>query len=128
MSIHPILHIEDNFHNRRLVRKILASQGYPLTEAEDGLTGLQLVRDLHPSLILLDIGLPGLDGIGVMQRVKQEPTLARIPVVAITAHAMYGQREHFLALGFDDYLAKPLQPMDLLALVKGYLNEREWCR
>jgi two-component system, cell cycle response regulator len=79
-------------------------------------------------LILLDIGLPGLDGIGVMQRVKQEPTLARIPVVAITAHAMYGQREHFLALGFDDYLAKPLQPMDLLALVKGYLNEREWCR
>jgi CheY-like chemotaxis protein len=115
-----ILHIEDNFHNRRLVRKILESQGYAIEEAEDGVTGLKMVRQQRPRLVLLDIGLPGLDGIQVMQLVKQEPILAHIPIVAVTAIAIQGQRDHFLALGFNDYLAKPLQPMALLALVERY--------
>jgi CheY-like chemotaxis protein len=109
-----VLYIEDNYHNRRLVRKILESRGYTLVEAEDGITGLKMARDLRPPMILLDIGLPGMDGLEVVAQLKADTALRHVPVIAVTASAMLGDRERFLAAGCDDYLSKPVQVMELL--------------
>ena len=109
-----VLYIEDNYHNRRLVRKILESRGYTLVEAEDGITGLKMARDLRPPMILLDIGLPGMDGLEVVAQLKADRALRHVPVIAVTASAMLGDRERFLAAGCDDYLSKPVQVMELL--------------
>ena len=109
-----ILYIEDNYHNRRIVRKILQSRGYTLVEAEDGLSGLAMVHELKPPLVLLDIGLPGIDGLEVVARVKADPELCKIPVIALTASAMRGDRERFLEAGCDDYLSKPIQVQELI--------------
>jgi two-component system cell cycle response regulator DivK len=115
-----VLYIEDNYHNRRLVRKILESRGYSLVEAEDGLTGLTMARDLKPPLILLDIGLPGMDGLEVVERLKADTHVKDIPVIAVTASAMLGDRERFLEAGCDDYLSKPIQVMDLIDKVAAH--------
>ncbi|NMC01936.1 MAG: response regulator [Chloroflexi bacterium] len=118
-----ILHIEDNFHNRRLVRKILNANGYTVQEAEDGPTGLQMVYELHPALVLLDISLPLMDGLEIVGRLKVDPSVRHIPVVAVTASAMVGDRERFLAAGCDDYLAKPVHAHELVEKVQYYLQE-----
>ncbi len=120
MEQKTILYIEDNFHNRRIVRKILQSQGYSLIEAEDGISGLAMVQELEPPLVLLDIGLPGMDGLEVVGRIKADERLREIPVIALTASAMRGDRERFLAAGCDDYLSKPIQAMELINMVKAY--------
>jgi two-component system cell cycle response regulator DivK len=109
-----VLYIEDNYHNRRIVRKILQSRGYTLVEAEDGLSGLAMVHELKPPLVLLDIGLPGIDGLEVLARVRADPELSKIPVIALTASAMRGDRERFLEAGCDDYLSKPIQVQELI--------------
>jgi two-component system cell cycle response regulator DivK len=120
MSSKTVLYVEDNFHNRRLVRKILESKGYTIIEAEDGIAGLEMIRKLRPPIVLMDIGLPGMDGLTVTALVKGEEDLRHIPIIAITASAMAGDRERFLAAGCDDYLSKPIQPMELLAKVESY--------
>lgn len=110
-----VLYIEDNYHNRRIVRKVLSSRGYTVIEAEDGLSGLQMVRELKPPLVLLDIGLPGeLDGLDVVSAMKADEDLRNIPVIALTASAMRGDRERFLAAGCDDYISKPIQVLELI--------------
>ncbi|MFN2271580.1 MAG: response regulator [Anaerolineae bacterium] len=120
MDQKTVLYIEDNFHNRRIVRKILQSQGYSLIEAEDGISGLAMVQELKPPLVLLDIGLPGMDGLEVVGRIKADEALREIPVIALTASAMRGDRERFLAAGCDDYLSKPVQAMELINMVGAY--------
>ena len=120
MDQKTVLYIEDNFHNRRIVRKILQSQGYSLIEAEDGISGLAMVQELKPPLVLLDIGLPGMDGLEVVGRIKADEALRAIPVIALTASAMRGDRERFLAAGCDDYLSKPVQAMELINMVGAY--------
>jgi two-component system cell cycle response regulator DivK len=120
MDQKTVLYIEDNFHNRRIVRKILQSRGYSLIEAEDGISGLAMVQELKPPLVLLDIGLPGMDGLEVVGRIKADEALREIPVIALTASAMRGDRERFLAAGCDDYLSKPVQAMELIDMVGAY--------
>ncbi len=121
MSNHKaVLYIEDNIHNRRLVRKVLQSQGYTVIEAEDGLSGLSMVQELKPAVVLLDIGLPGMDGLEVVARIKADMTLRSIPVIALTASAMRGDRERFLDAGCDDYLSKPIRAMELIKKVADY--------
>lgn len=120
-----ILYIEDNFHNRRLVRKILQSRGYHVIEAEDGHTGWQMVQDLQPPLVLMDISIPGIDGLEVTKRIKDAPSLQHIPVIAITAAAMVGDKERFLDAGCDDYLSKPIQPLDLLQKIAEHYPSSE---
>lgn len=115
-----ILYIEDNFHNRRIVRKILDSRGYNILEAEDGINGLAMVRQLKPPLVLLDIGLPGMDGLEVVGHIKADPQLRHIPVIALSASAMRGDRERFLAAGCDDYLSKPIHVLELIKMVEHY--------
>jgi len=115
-----VLYIEDNMHNRRLVRKILQSRGYDIAEAEDGITGLEMVQELKPAVVLLDIGLPGMDGLEVVGRLKANQDLCDIPVIALTASAMRGDRERFLAAGCDDYLSKPVRAMELIEKMTSY--------
>ena len=115
-----VLYIEDNPHNRRLVRRTLERRGYAIVEAVDGLSGLEMVRELKPPLVLLDIGLPKMDGMEVVSHIKADNALNHIPVIALTASAMRGDRERFLEAGCDDYLSKPIQVLELLDKVNQY--------
>lgn len=117
MNEPTVLYIEDNYLNRRLVRKILEAHGYHVVEAEDGRSGFEMVPTLRPHLILLDIGLPGMDGLEIVARLKSDEGLRRIPILAITASAMRGDRERFLAAGCDEYLSKPIHAAELLEKV-----------
>jgi CheY-like chemotaxis protein len=103
-----------------LVNRILTSKGYKVVEAIDGLAGLDMIRSLKPPMVLLDIDLPKMDGIEVVQLVKADPTLRTIPVIALTASAMQGDKERFLAAGCNDYLSKPIQVQQLIQIVETY--------
>ncbi len=103
-----ILYIEDNPENRMLVRRVLTAEGYVLIEAEDGPAGVRAAEENRPDLILMDINLPELDGYEVTSRIKTIPHLARVPVIAMTANVMQGDREKSLAAGCDGYIQKPI--------------------
>jgi two-component system, cell cycle response regulator DivK len=105
--------VEDNPDNRLLVRAIL-EELYEVVEYETGREALEAFRAAPPDLILLDISLPGMDGTEVLRHVRDDPGLAAIPVIALTAHAMTGDREKYLAEGFDDYLSKPIVEEEVL--------------
>jgi len=99
--------VEDNSDNRLLVRAML-EDSYEIEEYENGGEALQSFRLRRPALILLDISLPGMDGGQVLSAIRSDPALHALPVVALTAHAMAGDREKYLSAGFDDYVAKPI--------------------
>jgi two-component system cell cycle response regulator DivK len=117
-----ILYVEDNFQNKRLVRKILMARGFDVLEAEDGLTGVEIATKELPDLILMDISLPGIDGVEATRRIKAYDDTAHIPVIALTANAMRGDRERFIAAGCNDYLPKPISTNDLVDMVNRYLD------
>ena len=112
MSIR-ILYIEDNPENRLLVRRVLQAAGYTLIEAINGHIGLRLASEQPPDLILMDINLPEIDGYELTARLKQMPGLNHVPVIAMTANVMKGDREKTLAAGCDGYIQKPID-IDLL--------------
>lgn len=118
-----ILYVEDNFQNKRLVRKILTAKGYEVLEAEDGKQGVEMAFDEQPDLILMDISIPGIDGIEATRLIKENPDTRHIPIVALTANAMRGDRERFLAAGCDDYLPKPISTPDLMRVLGEHLGE-----
>jgi two-component system cell cycle response regulator DivK len=103
-----VLIIEDNPRNLKLARDILNHAGYRTLEAATAEDGLALARAQHPALVLMDVQLPGMDGVTALARLRSDPVTADIPVVALTAFAMKDDRERFLAAGFDHYLEKPL--------------------
>src|SRR5574341_1466506 len=119
-----ILYVEDNPQNMRLVRKFLSMAGYEMLEAADGLTALDMAGSQCPDLILMDINLPDIDGVEVTARLKATPELAHIPVVALTANAMHGDRERFLAAGCDGYIPKPITRNELLNTIAHLLPQR----
>ncbi len=108
-----ILYIEDNPDNRMLVHRVLTAEGYTLIEAPDGAAGLRAVEENTPDLILVDINLPDVDGYEITSRIRMIPKLAHIPIVAMTANVMHGDREKSLAAGCDGYIQKPID-IDLL--------------
>lgn len=118
-----ILYIEDNPLNMRLVRKILNSFGYEMLEAIDGMSGLRIAQEKMPDLILADINLPDIDGLEVTARLKKNPDLARIPIIALTANAMHGDRERCIAAGCDGYVAKPVARQELKNTLAHFLPE-----
>jgi two-component system cell cycle response regulator DivK len=120
-----ILCVEDNPQNMRLVRKILKHEGYEVLEAEDGASGLALSEAEKPDLILMDINLPDIDGLEVTRLIKAQAALAHIPIIALTANAMYGDEERCLAAGCDGYIAKPVSKEKLLISVEGYLSREK---
>jgi len=99
--------VEDNADNRLLIQAILGDQ-YDLVEYENGADALTGIARSKPDLVLLDISLPGMDGNEILQRIRRDQALRDLPVIALTAHAMSGDREKFLAAGFDDYITKPI--------------------
>jgi len=105
-----ILVIEDNEANLELMVYLLRAMGYEPLSAEDGLSGLALARDLVPDLVLCDINMPGMNGFEVATELRADVRTRQIPIIAITAFAMVGDRERILASGFDMYLSKPIQP------------------
>jgi two-component system, cell cycle response regulator DivK len=115
--------IEDSPDNRMLVNAFLSDE-YDLVEYEDGETGLEGLRRSLPNLVLLDISLPGMDGIEVVGRIRQDERLRQLPVIALTAHAMSGDRDRMLAAGFDDYVSKPIVEVETLISAV----ERNLCR
>ncbi len=117
-----ILYVEDNHQNMRLVRKILNHAGYDMLEADTGMAALDLIEREHPDLILMDINLPDIDGLEVVARMRQNTDIPVVPVIALTANAMVGDREKMLAAGCDGYLPKPISRQDLLDLVQHYLG------
>ncbi len=117
-----ILCVEDNPQNMRLVRKILAGAGYRVIEAIDGLSGLQAVQEQMPDLVLIDINLPDIDGLEVTARIKAVPAVAAIPVIALTANAMHGDRERCLAAGCSAYVPKPIAKSELLTTIAHFMK------
>ena len=124
MANELILIIEDNEKNRKLARDVLQVKGFRTIESETAEEGLELARDQSPALILMDIQLPGMDGITAMKRLKAESKTQNIPIIAITASAMTNNRTAMLAEGFDGYQTKPIGLKDFLVEVQRVLATR----
>ncbi len=114
MANELILIVEDNEKNRKLVRDVLQVKGYKTIETETGEEGIRLAQESRPALILMDIQLPGIDGITALRRLRAEPETKDIPIIAVTASAMTNNRESMLAEGFDGYQNKPISVKDFL--------------
>ncbi len=116
-----ILVIEDNEQNLYLATFILEQYGYEVVSARDGRSGIDLAKQAHPDLILLDIQLPIMDGYAVAQALKSSPILTDIPIVAVTSYAMAGDRERVLAAGCTGYIEKPINPDTFISEVEQFL-------
>ena len=119
--IPTILVIQDNTLNLELVRDVLMTAGMKVVAARTAAEGLQAVLELTPAVILLDIRLPGMDGFAVLGHLKANPATTSIPVVALTAQAMAGDREQALAAGFSDYIPKPIDTRTLADRIRALL-------
>jgi CheY-like chemotaxis protein len=124
MAIARVLLIEDNAANMDLARYLLEAHGFTCHEARDGETGVQAARERRPDLVLCDLRLPGMDGFAVLRELRADAAMAGVPVVALTAFAMVGDRDRVLSAGFDGYLAKPLDPQRFAHQVAGFINVR----
>lgn len=122
MSDNHILYIEDNPGNRVLVRRILEAEGYAVTEATDGPSGLEIAAQEQFDLILLDINLPEIDGYDLARRMRSMPNLDGVPILAVTANVMQGDKERTLAAGCDGFIPKPIDVDKLPELVKTALD------
>jgi CheY-like chemotaxis protein len=118
-----ILVIEDNRDNRMLIIDVLTSLDYVGLEATNGEQGLEIAKRERPDLILMDLSLPRMDGWTAAGEIKANPELAHIPVIAMTAHAMVGDRERALGVGCDDYISKPIDLALLVAKLQEYLEK-----
>ncbi len=115
-----ILYVEDNFENKLFVRRVIESMGHQMLEAETGLESLEIAAEHMPDLILMDVNIPGMDGLETTTRMKQNPRLTHIPVIALTANAMKGDKERCLAAGCDGYMQKPIGVSDLRREIMRY--------
>lgn len=129
MSGHRILVVEDNPLNLKLVRDVLTASGYEVVEAQTGEAGVSLAADCAPDLVLMDLQLPGIDGYEAMRLIREDPRVAEVPIVALTAFAMREDRERTARAGFDGYLSKPISVRELPAQVGDFLsNGRDHAR
>lgn len=122
MTAQPILIVDDSPINLKLVRVVLQAAGYDVQTAADAEAAMAVMREFRPRLILMDIQLPGMDGLELTRRLKSDPTTADILVVALTAYAMKGDRERALAAGCDDFITKPVDTRTLGSAIAFLLN------
>jgi len=120
-----ILLVEDNEMNRDMLSRRLARRGYEVAIAVDGEQGVAMARSETPALILMDMSLPGLDGWEATRRIKAAPETQRIPVIALSAHAMAGDREKAMQAGCDDFDTKPVDIQRLLGKIRAFMPEGE---
>jgi CheY-like chemotaxis protein len=124
MDRRKILVVEDNDMNMQLVEFLLEEGGFDIVKATSGEEALALTREANggaPDLILMDIHLPGMDGLSVVRAMKEDARTARIPILALTAHAMRGDRDRFLDAGCDGYISKPIDVKTFVASIERYL-------
>ena len=124
MTGERILVVEDNEKNMKLFRDVLSATGYRTLEATTGGEAVELATEHAPDLVLMDIQMPGVDGVEALRRLRADERTAAIPVLAVTAQAMQGDREHFLAEGFDGYLSKPVNVRELIGTVREHCDGR----
>lgn len=117
-----ILYVEDNVDNRTLVRRVLTAEGYSIIEAVNATQALEILRNTKPSLILMDINMPDIDGYTLTARIKETPGLEFIPIIALTANVMRGDRERSLEAGCDGYIQKPIDIDALAEQVERFLR------
>ena len=122
MGNKTILVIEDNALNMKLVKSLLGIGKYSILSAEDAESGMQVARENHPDLILMDIQLPGMDGLTATKILKADQKVNRIPIVALTSHTMEGDDKKALAAGCDGYIAKPIDTKNFLATIGQFLQ------
>ena len=120
MAGEHVLVVEDNERNMKLLRDVLAASGYRTLEARTGSLAVELAQRHVPEVVLMDVQLPDVDGVEALRRIRTDIRTASVPIVAVTAQAMDGDRERFLRAGFDGYLSKPVDITELLVLVRSY--------
>jgi two-component system cell cycle response regulator DivK len=124
MTGERILVVEDNEKNMKLFREVLDASGYSTLEAKTGGEAVDMATTHTPDLVLMDIQLPDIDGIQALQRLRADDRTASIPILALTAQAMRGDRERFLAAGFDGYISKPVNVRELIGTVRQHCDGR----
>jgi len=124
MANELILIVEDNEKNLKLVRDVLQYRGYQTLEAGTGEAGVRLAKERHPDLVLMDIQLPGIDGITALGQLRADPSTHAIPVIAVTASAMTQDRKKIMAAGFDGYQTKPIKVKEFMDAVREMLDRR----
>ncbi len=117
-----ILVAEDNSANRELLHELLEARGYAVEEAENGQEALQMIAQSRPDALLLDLNMPVLDGFATVRKIREDAAISSLPVLAVTAYAMRGDREKTLEAGFDGYLSKPINPSALDAELERIWN------
>jgi two-component system cell cycle response regulator DivK len=117
-----ILYVEDNPDNRLLIRRVLMSEGYSVVEAANAKDAFERIKEAAPDLILMDINMPDIDGYTLTARLRALPDLNKVPIIALTANVMKGDRERSLEAGCDGYLQKPVDIDTLISLVEKYLT------
>jgi two-component system, cell cycle response regulator DivK len=117
-----IFHVEDNFENRLLVRRLLQAYGYKVVEAENAIQAMEVLQSIHPSLILLDINMPDVDGYTLTSEIQAIPALKGVPIIAITANVMKGDRERTLRAGCDGYIEKPIDVDKFIDQVENFMK------
>jgi len=117
-----VLLVEDNERNRKLARTVLDFAGYEVVECEDGEAAVALAKQHKPALVLMDIELPKLDGIGAFTQIRADPETASIPIVAVTASVTPSQRERINAAGFNGFISKPIDVATFAAAIEGYIK------
>jgi two-component system, cell cycle response regulator DivK len=122
MAGERILVVEDNEKNMKLFRDVLRASGYATLEATTGEDAVELALSHDPALVLMDVQLPGIDGVEALARLRADDQTRSIPVLALTAQAMHGDRERFLDAGFDGYLSKPVDVIELINAVAEHCN------
>jgi CheY-like chemotaxis protein len=124
MTGERVLVVEDNVMNMKLLRDVLLATGYRTLEATTGGEAVQLAAKHAPDLVLMDVHLPDVDGVNALRRLRADERTAAIPVLAVTAQAMHGDRERLLAAGFDGYISKPVNIRELVGTVRQHCDGR----
>ena len=125
MASRRVLIAEDNEKSMKLFRDVLQLSGYETLEATTGEQTVELATRHDPSLVLMDIQLDGMDGLTALRFMREDKRTASTPIVAVTAQAMAGDRERFLDAGFDDYISKPVNVLELVATIRRFCGEQE---
>ena len=123
MSNKNVMVVEDNEKNRKLMRVILKAKGYTVTEASTGEEALNILKNQKPDIILMDIQLPGIDGITLAKQIKGNTITKDIPIIAVTAYAMKGDKQKILECGCDDYVSKPINTQELPLVIEKYIKK-----
>ena len=119
-----ILIVEDQEDLRGVLRDLLGGSGYAVIEAQDGQDGVDKAKSERPDLILMDIQLPVIDGYEATRQIKADPSLAKMPIIAVSSFAMKGDEEKARAAGCNHYVTKPYSPLQLLRMIRGFLGDQ----